>query len=83
MEKWKTMANNAKLYLFDDEGNYIQPSDEPIELTVVKHGRWIVKGQDIYCSVCGEESAYTWHGSSKFSNYCPNCGAKMDGGEDG
>ncbi len=44
----------------------------------VKHGKWITKGQDIFCSVCGEESAYTWWGASKFSNYCPNCGAKMD-----
>ena len=41
-------------------------------------GEWITKGQDIFCSVCGEESAYTWHGSSKFSSYCPNCGAKME-----
>ena len=48
----------------------------------VKHGKWEVKGQDLYCSVCGMESAYTWHGSSKFSNYCPTCGAKMDGGKD-
>ena len=44
----------------------------------VKHGRWITKGQDIFCSVCGEESAYTWCGASKFSNYCPSCGAKME-----
>ena len=44
----------------------------------VKQGRWITKGQDIFCSVCGEESAYTFCGASKFSNYCPYCGAKMD-----
>ena len=42
-----------------------------------RRGRWITKGQDIFCSVCGEESAYTWCGASKFSNYCPNCGALM------
>lgn len=53
-----------------------------IDAVSVKHGEWITKGQDIFCSVCGEESAYTWHGSSKFSNYCPNCGASMDGGKD-
>jgi len=45
----------------------------------VVHGKWEVKGQDVYCSVCGAESAYNWFGASKFSNYCPNCGAKMDG----
>ena len=47
-------------------------------LMEVKHGKWIVKEQEVFCSVCGEQSAYTWHGSSKFSNYCPNCGARMD-----
>ena len=45
----------------------------------VVHGEWIVKGQDVYCSVCKKESAYTWHGASKFSDYCPNCGADMRG----
>ena len=44
----------------------------------VVHGRWIKRGQDIFCSECGGESKYTWHGSSSFSNYCPSCGAKMD-----
>lgn len=52
------------------------------DVVEVKHGRWIKRGQDIFCSECGGESKYTWHGSSSFSNYCPNCGAKMDGWED-
>ena len=44
----------------------------------VRHGRWVVKGQDIYCSECNAESAYNPFGASKFSIYCPNCGAKLD-----
>ena len=44
---------------------------------IIRHGRWIVKGQDIYCSECDNESAYNPFGASKFSLYCPNCGAKM------
>lgn len=28
---------------------------------------------DLYCSECGKQSA------DNFLNYCPNCGAKMDG----
>ncbi len=43
----------------------------------VRYGKWITKGQDIFCSACGKESAYTWYGASKFSKYCPNCGASM------
>lgn len=45
----------------------------------VVHGKWIyVEDIDIQCSVCGayalKEADYP-----KESNYCPNCGAKMDG----
>ena len=53
------------------------------DVVPVKHGRWIVIGQDIFCSECNEESAYTPFGGSKFSRYCPNCGALMDKDGDG
>ena len=53
----------------------------------VRHGRWIVKGDaqpvsndKIYgCSLCDDKCRryYKW----ELSNYCPNCGAKMDKGE--
>lgn len=35
-----------------------------------KHGRWIWQGHYLVCSECGRENDRT--------NYCPNCGAKMD-----
>lgn len=54
----------------------------------VKHGKWIAKpsthiskrGRFIHydrykCSECG-----VWNGRHK-SDYCPHCGAKMDGGK--
>ena len=47
------------------------------DVVPVRHGRWIVRGQDIFCSECNEESAYTPFGGSKFSRYCPNCGRKV------
>ena len=41
----------------------------------VVHGRWIDSGEALrHCSECG---AYYFQ-----YNYCPNCGAKMDGGEE-
>ena len=52
-----------------------------IEAEPVRHGRWDKRGQEIYCSECGEESGYTWAGASRYSDYCLNCGAKMDGGQ--
>ena len=54
------------------------------DVTPVRHRRWIDAYPDIelnpmfmygICSECGFEQ-----GISKYLNYCPNCGAKMDGG---
>ena len=51
----------------------------------MRHGRWIDAYPDIdpnpmfmygICSECGFEQ-----GISKYLNYCPNCGAKMYGGD--
>lgn len=53
------------------------------DVAPVRHGRWIDAYPDIetnpmfmygICSECGFEQ-----GMSKYLNYCPNCGAKMDG----
>lgn len=53
------------------------------DVAPVRHGRWLgwgKSGTPTYenygtCSVCGEDAEiYTEH-----RNYCPNCGAKMDG----
>ena len=52
------------------------------DVAPVVHGRWINAYPDIepnpmfmygICSECGFEQ-----GISKYLNYCPNCGAKMD-----
>ena len=50
-----------------------------VDAVEVVHGRWVVKGQDLFCSHCDQESGHNQWGASAFSNYCPNCGAKMDG----
>ena len=44
----------------------------------VRHGRWIINGRLWECSICGETSNNTCMGEPR-ANYCPNCGAKMDG----
>lgn len=33
------------------------------------------------CSVCKEEATFDCNDEFVLSNYCPNCGAKMDGGD--
>ena len=41
-----------------------------------KHGHWITDMSGCWCSVCNEYSDYS-------TDYCPNCGAKMDEVTDG
>jgi len=61
----------------------LQPTVEP-----TKHGRWLYREEQFAfekepritagCSECGH-SMYSKHDTR---NYCPNCGARMDGGEE-
>ena len=44
------------------------------DVTEVKHGKWV---KDRNCYTCSECGFYYFANNSK-SNYCPNCGAKMD-----
>lgn len=49
----------------------------------VKHGRWVNNGEDDEwkCSECGEEQCCFDMTPEEFGlHYCPNCGARMDGG---
>ena len=59
------------------------PCDHLIEVAPVRHGRWIEQQKYTFgvmydCSICDNrilDNGHSW-------NYCPNCGAKMDGGND-
>lgn len=59
----------------------------------VRHGRWIQSTEECgwselecaECSECAEDyvlDEWGYEDFSKFMNYCPNCGAKMDKEED-
>lgn len=56
------------------------------DVVEVRHGRWVVSRTDFgwncfefpthcKCTLCGREVSY-----QDRDNYCPKCGAKMDGG---
>ena len=48
------------------------------DVAPVVHGRWVFGGDGcVICSKCNEEESNDNH-----RNFCPNCGAKMDGGAD-
>ena len=52
----------------------------------VKHGRWTGTNRNRYnddeatCSICGATFA-SGYSNPSWWDYCPNCGARMDGGE--
>ena len=54
-----------------------QPTIDAVE---VVHGEWVVCGDGEYvpfmCSACGKTTSW-YHAQT--ANYCPNCGARMDG----
>ena len=59
---------------------FVYESDIDIQPTVdavpVRHGKWMVTPVYIKCSECGESFMLIPQ------NYCPNCGARMDGDRD-
>ena len=51
-----------------------QPTIDP-----VRHGTWRNYKDEHTCSVCGEVVTGDWMYEDSAYDYCPNCGAKMDG----
>lgn len=57
----------------------------PADVAPVRHGRWIYAktyydADECNCSLCGQLMTTA---INKRMNFCPNCGAKMDGVDDG
>ena len=61
------------------------------DVAPVRHGEWIPisDGEGAECSECGEyydvegnHSMESFKLFCRFYRFCPNCGAKMDGGEE-
>ena len=56
------------------------------DVVEVRHGYWadgIGSWSTARCSVCNWKIPYSEDGYMGKTNYCPNCGAKMDGKGDG
>lgn len=56
--------------------NKVIPADVA-DVAKVRHGEWITRSWGNKCSICGAGVM----GIAEGYNYCPNCGAKMDGKE--
>lgn len=61
----------------DDTLDYID-SEPAADVAPVRHGRWVDTDYEFaQCSLCKYPVYAAWNAT----NYCPNCGAKMDGGD--
>lgn len=70
---WSDACNHIRARL-----EYVPAAD----VALVKHGNWIYgEDVDIQCSVCGADAMTEGDYRQIRSDYCPNCGARMDGEE--
>lgn len=82
----KTLMNRYHKLTWENNSDRLKAFDlvmytPAIQAEPVKHGHWIVRyktkdGRSIRCSEC--QMSY-WVGYGRDGNYCPECGAKMDG----
>lgn len=94
-EKWKSYGGKQCYTILDDitdayEWSFVSVPiqanaicNRPVEAEPVRHGEWLYS--DIYLPNCAECSECGWKSSASGDeipsyHYCPNCGAKMDGG---
>ena len=70
-------------YSREDAADCIRYMDAS-DVAPVRHGEWVVCGDGDnvpwMCSHCGKTTAHKY--KVMYGKYCPNCGAKMDGGND-
>ena len=59
-----------------DDVRFLVDSQPTVDAVEVVHGRWAIIDEDCcVCSVCHKHSIQTYY-------FCPECGAKMDGGNE-
>ena len=81
LEKLAELMRQGKIGEIDL--NLLIAATPTVDAVEVVHGRWEEYYAFMSCSVCDRCWYYTDNDCDTF-NYCPNCGAKMDGGnEDG
>lgn len=83
----KDTANHYEFLRGYEEGakyiaNIVLNKKNIVDAEPVKHGRWGRSGPLLECNQCGEIYSQLGGNGGKSWNYCPNCGAKMDGESD-
>lgn len=84
-EEW--LENGENEYVYDTNAILDSIDAQPtIETVEVVHGKWKIKygsEGDVYwyCSKCRHEVLFDIHGYQEKTDFCPYCGARMDGAE--
>lgn len=79
---WASPDNTGHRVTVDaDDVNFGVDKIPAADVAPVVHGRWLnwvnKVGYLVWCSECNK------HNKTEKTHYCPNCGAKMDGVDDG
>lgn len=81
VEKMDRLDKESTPYEYDKEGYILLIENAPTaDVTEVRHGEWLLKHRGVghywECSECEYMEC-----TKPRQKYCPNCGAKMDGGK--
>ena len=81
-------APNTENALYKASSIYAVIDNAPAaDVVPVRHGRWIEPSRLYYgakqyeCSLCCSDTFWKKHSITEKYPHCPNCGAKMDGGD--
>ena len=81
-----TLKRNSKKYFSSFHKGYVQAIEDladipSADVAPVRHGQWVKEKRDVlihwHCSACKE----CFYLDIPNAEYCPHCGAKMDGKE--
>ena len=81
-----TLKRNSQKYFSSFHKGYVQAIEDLADIPAakvspVRHGQWVKEKRDVlihwHCSACKE----CYYLDMPNAEYCPNCGAKMDGKE--
>ena len=82
----KMIGNDNSTYIDFADAIEVVAEQPTADVQEVRHGKWELidecANEGVYCSNCHKKVYRAKYANQKVkSNYCPNCGAKMDRGE--
>lgn len=80
IDRFRTYGHVDQNIPFETLVTDLRDSIPAADVVPVVHARWIIGGVGC-CNLIGNWHCSECSGTSlRYSNFCPNCGAKMDGG---